>query len=228
MANEFRLEGIVPWGRTAAEYEAFFSLGGMPAPTRVLDCGGGPASFAAEWGGRGHFAVAVDPIYALPPREIAAGFDATAVRMVEGMRAARERFRWEHYGSPEAVVGRRRSALEAFVADREALLPAGRYVAARMEALPFATASFDLVLCSHLLFLYAREIDLETHVAALGEMLRVGREVRVFPLVDLHGEPSAHLTGVVERLKEKAVCDVVPVRFEFQAGASRMLRLRRI
>ena len=215
----------MPWGRTAAEYEAFFSLSGSSPRTRVLDCGGGPASFVAEWGARGHFAVAPDPIYALPSREIAGGFEATAARMLQGMRAARDRFRWDHYGTPEAVVEQRRAALDAYVEDREAATRAGRYVAARMEALPFASGSFDLVLCSHLLFLYSDEIDLDTHVAALREMLRVGREVRVFPLVNLHGEPSAHLGGVIERLGPKAVCEVVPVPFEFQAGASRMLRL---
>ena len=37
MANEFQLGGIVPWGRTAAEYEAFFQLAGTPKSTRILD-----------------------------------------------------------------------------------------------------------------------------------------------------------------------------------------------
>jgi SAM-dependent methyltransferase len=226
VANEFRLEGIVPWGRTAAEYEVFFALSGVPPTTRVLDCGGGPASFAAEWGRRGDFVVAVDPIYAVPPRAIAGRFDSTAARMLEGMRAARDRFRWEQYGSPEAVVERRRAALDAFVTDQEASERAGRYVAARMEALPFASGSFDLVLCSHLLFLYSDEIDLQTHLAALREMLRVGREVRVFPLVDMHGQPSTHLPGVIDTLAEEAVAEVEPVPFEFQAGASKMLRLK--
>jgi ubiquinone/menaquinone biosynthesis C-methylase UbiE len=167
----------------------------------------------------------VDPIYDLPPRDVAARFESVSVRMLEGMRAAHERFRWEQYGSPEAVVDRRRAALDAFVADREAGARAGRYVAARIEALPFAAGSFDLVLSSHLLFLYSDEIDLETHVAALREMLRVGREVRVFPLVDMHGKPSTHLPRVIERLRAAAVPEIVPVPFEFQAGASRMLRL---
>jgi hypothetical protein len=65
MANEFRLDGIVPWGREAEEYELFLALEDLPSSARVLDCGGGPASFTAEWSGRGRVVRAADPIYGL-------------------------------------------------------------------------------------------------------------------------------------------------------------------
>jgi SAM-dependent methyltransferase len=224
MSNEFALGGIVPWGRTAAEYEAFFALSDVAEGSRILDCAGGPASFVAEWGSRGHFAVSADPLYARSPEQIATAFAPVATDMLRGMRAARDRFRWEYYGSPEAVVERRRVALSAFLSDRRAPHPVGRYIAARLPLLPFASDSFDLVLCSHLLFLYSGEIDLQLHLASLREMLRVGREVRVFPLLDLNGKRSKHLDRVAETLEN---CELIQVPFEFQAGARSMLRLRR-
>lgn len=227
MANEFQLGGIVPWGRTASEYEAFFALAHARASRRVLDCGGGPSSFAAEWARRGHRTVSVDPLYARSPAQIAADFEPTASRMLQGMRDARARFNWEYYGSPEAVVEKRREALRTFLADRNAPVRAARYVAGRLPALPFADDSFDLVLCSHLLFLYSDELGLDEHLAALREMLRVGAEVRVFPLVDLHGQPSRHLEPVVEWFRPYGSCEIIPVDFEFQRGATRMLRLSR-
>lgn len=227
MANEFRLGGIVPWGRGAAEYEAFFRLSETPGACRILDCGGGPASFAAEWAARGRFVVSADPLYGETPERIEAGFEPTAARMLQGMREAHGRFDWSVYGTPEEVVERRRAALRAFLADLAASPRAGRYVAARLPALPFAAGSFDLVLCSHLLFLYSDEIGLETHVDWLHELLRVGGEVRVFPLVDLHGRESDHLRTVVERFAATVRCDVLPVGFEFQRGATSMLRLSR-
>ncbi len=87
MSSEFDFGGTVPaWGRGAAEYEAFFALSDVSPSARVLDCGGGPSSFAAEWGKTGRFVVAVDPIYRFSGRDLKAGFETTAARMLAGMR----------------------------------------------------------------------------------------------------------------------------------------------
>ena len=59
------------------------------------------------------------------------------------------------------------------------------------------------------------------------EMLRVGREVRVFPLVDLEGNASEHLPGAINALERQSRCELVHVPFEFQVGAGSMLRLLR-
>ena len=227
MPREFNLPGVASWGRSAAEYEAFFALSDVPPSARLLDCGGGPASFAAEWGARRRFVVAADPIYRHPAESIAAEFEPTVRRMLDGMEKARERFRWDHYGSPENVIARRREALTTFIADFESPAPRGRYVAASLPELPFPSTSFDLALCSHLLFLYSDELDLDMHVASLRELLRVGQEVRIFPLLDMDGHPSVHLEASVRALQTSAHVELVPVPFEFRRGDSRMLRLVR-
>ena len=68
MSNDFDFGGAVPsWGRSAAEYEAFFALSDVPSSARIFDCGGGPSSFAAEWSKNGQYVVAVDPIYRFLP-----------------------------------------------------------------------------------------------------------------------------------------------------------------
>ncbi len=228
MSHDFDLRGVAPWGRSAAEYEAFFALSDVPPSARLLDCGGGPASFAAEWGARGRFVVAADPIYCLSPGSIAAEFEPTASRMLEGMQKAHDRFRWDHYGSPENVIERRREALAAFIADFQSPARAGHYVAASLPELPFQLETFDLVLCANLLFLYSEELDLDLHLASLREMLRVGREVRVFPLLDMDGRPSVHLEASVRALQASEHVELVPVPFEFRRGDSRMLRLTRL
>jgi SAM-dependent methyltransferase len=227
LTADFRLDGVVPWGRTAGEYERFFALDLTAGPLRVLDCGGGPASFVADWGGRGHFAVAADPLYARSAADVAIAFDRAAGPMLEGMRAARHRFRWEIYGRPEAVVDLRRAALDAFLDDLGSTTPHGRYVASRLPTLPFAADSFDLVLCSHLLFLYSDEIDLNSHLMYIREMLRIAPEVRIFPLRGLDGGVSPHLGPVLDALGREAECELQPVPFEFQVGAVRMLRVLR-
>jgi len=228
MSHDFDLRGVAAWGRSAAEYEAFFALSNVPPSARLLDCAGGPASFAAEWGARGRFVVAADPIYRYSAESIAADFEPTANRMLDGMQKARDRFRWDHYGSPENVIEQRRKALTTFIADFQSPAPRGRYVAACLPELPFQSGSFEIVLCSHLLFLYSEELDSDAHVAALREMLRVGREVRVFPLLDMDGRPSVHLDAIVCALQPSAHVELVPVPFEFRRGDSRMLRLTRL
>lgn len=223
--SAFDLPGVVPWGRVAAEYEAFFALADVPRDVRVLDCGGGPASFTADWAAEGRDVVAADPLYAGDSDGIRAAFEDSADRMARGLAAERERFVWDFYGSAEALMELRRTALDRFLADRDAA-PA-RYVAAGLPALPFAADGFDLALSSHLLFLYADALDLGFHVAALTEMLRVAPEARVFPLLDLGGVPSRHVEPAVAALRDIARVESVPVRFEFQRGATCMLRLRR-
>ena len=228
MTVEFDLAGrIVPWGRDAEEYEAFFALSDVPCTARVLDCGGGPASFAAEWGEMGRFVVAVDPIFRSAAETIARGFEDTATRILDGMRRASARFSWKLYGGPEDVIERRRAALTRFVRDRSASSSGGRYVAAALPRLPFPSAAFDVVLCSHLLFLYSAELSLEVHLSYLREMLRVGAEVRVFPLLDMSGRESAHLGSCLGELEGAARVELVSVPFEFRRGDTKMLRLTR-
>ena len=226
MSNDFDFDGAVPpWGRSAAEYEAFFALSDVPPSARILDCGGGPSSFAAEWSRNGRYVVAADPIYRFSARDFLADFDLTAAQMLAGMQKARDRFKWDYYGSPEDVVQRRRDVLIAFIADFQAATRSGRYVSACLPELPFLSASFDLVLCSHLLFLYSAEFDTETHLSFLQELLRVGREVRVFPLLDMDGNPSEHLDNIIQTLQTSTRVELVPLSFEFRSGDSKMLRL---
>ena len=169
--------------------------------------------------------VAVDPIYRFSHRNLAIDFDPTAARMLAGMRKARDRFKWGYYGSPEEVVQRRREVFTAFISDFRTASRIGLYVSARLPDLPFLSKSFDLVLCSHLLFLYSAELDSESHLSFLREMLRVGREVRVFPLLDMDGAPSVHLGGAIQTLRASAHVELVPLSFEFRIGDSKMLRL---
>ncbi len=43
-----KLEEVVPWGRTLAEYQSMFSLSETDLTAKILGCGDGPASFNAE------------------------------------------------------------------------------------------------------------------------------------------------------------------------------------
>jgi hypothetical protein len=94
--------------------------------------------------------------------------------------------------------------------------------------LPFPDDTFDLSLCSHLLFLYSKQLNLEFHISAILEQLRVAKEVRVFPLFDLACQKSSHLEPVMQALTERGYqAELQQVAHEFQKGANEMLRVQR-
>lgn len=227
--GSFNLDGIVPWGRRLDEYAAFFGLSAVPRGwPAILDVGAGPASFAAEATRQGAKVVAVDPLYRFGGDAIRRRYAATRPDMAAGLERAERRFVWDFYPSPADILRRRDEALELFLDDFDWGRICGRYLAAALPELPLADGSFGLALVSHLLFLYSHELEADFHIAALAELARVAREVRVFPLLDLEGIRSPHLDAVVEGLAARGlVAEELPVAFEFQKGATSLLRVRR-
>ena len=227
MSNEFRLPGIVPWGRTAKEYEQFFRLQDLVPGARLLDCGGGPSSFASEYRERGFWAVSADPLFASSASAIEESFAQAIDIMMSGLERAKHRFVWDYYPTPEVVLELRKAAVTRVLGDLRRTPPATSYVAASLPQLPFADGSFDIALCSHLLFLYSEDLSVQFHCESLRELLRVAREVQVFPLLDMHGDHSCHLPAVVQSLQNDFWVESVAIDFQFQKGADQVLRIRR-
>jgi hypothetical protein len=118
--------------------------------------------------------------------------------------------------------------MDAFLADYDAGRSAGRYIDGALPNLAFASDAFDLALVSHLLFLYSSHLDEAFHVRGVLELLRVARELRIFPLVDLNAHPSPHVAAVVGAAENAGfACTIVEVDYEVQKGAHSMLRIRR-
>lgn len=194
----------------------------------VLDCGGGPASFTAELAACGRRAIAVDPIYQFPGSEIRARFEATAGSVLSQVRATPDDWTWGYHRDPDDLLTNRRAALERFLADYESGLQEGRYLAGELPVLPFASGSFGLAVCSHLLFLYSDLLTEDFHVRAARELCRVAREVRIFPLLTLARKLSPHLAAVQSVLAADGwQSEVVRVDYELQRGGNQMLRLFR-
>jgi SAM-dependent methyltransferase len=211
--------------RSYAEYRAMFGLAPVELAGSVLDCGGGGSSFAADTPGR---VVALDPAYGLAPGDIAVQVRAALSDGDRIIDAHADRFDWGWYGGPARRAEMRRAAAERFLADlRER---PERYVAGALPHLPLASASFDLVLCSHLLFTWSDQLDEDWHRRAIADLVRVARrQVRIFPLV-VQGtaEPVAFLDVLRAELHAAGHrCDVRQVPYRFQRGADRMLVIDR-
>jgi hypothetical protein len=217
---------VLVTSRSFAEYVAFFALDPDRLPRRVLDCSAGTSGFVAGARAHGSDAVAVDPAYRQALDDLAETGRAGAVGGASMVADYRDRFSFDWYGSPERQRELRASALDDFLDDRRR--QPGRYLAAELPQLPFADGSFDLALCSHLLFTWANVFDQAWHESALREMARVAIEVRVFPLVHQgSGEPVAFLGALRERLTGLDT-RVVTVPYAFQVGADEMLLVTRL
>src|SRR5436190_24166655 len=116
MSKDFSFSGVVSWGRSFQEYAAFFALDDATLKRgRVLDVGGGPASFTTEARAKSIDVTAVDPIYAESGAFIRAGCENTKGAVIEGYRRAHHRVNWDMYGTAEGLVSWRFEALEMFL-----------------------------------------------------------------------------------------------------------------
>lgn len=159
-----------PAGGSFADYVRWFALDVHALRGRdVLDVAAGPASFTAEACARKINAVAVDPIYGLSGDTLAASLPA-----VESSAPPAE------FGGGETA-----GPTQRFLADYETHFIHNRYVRASLPRLPFFDGTFDVVLCANFLFPPAGRFDLEWHLAALVELVRISAgEARVYPLAE--------------------------------------------
>jgi hypothetical protein len=168
--------------------------------------------------------VSVDPIYVFSAEEIKGRIDDTYGRVVNQLWPILDSYVWEEFADPDALGRHRMAVMARFLADYEAGRQAGRYVVGALPALDFADQQFDLALCSHFLFLYSEQLSYDFHLAAVQELCRVAREVRIFPLLNLAVQPSPHLTPLRQALAEQGYdSEVVRVDYEFQRGGNQML-----
>jgi SAM-dependent methyltransferase len=221
-----QLDQVVPFGRSLDEYQNMFKLTPADLGQPILGVGDGPASFNAEATYQGSQVISVDPIYEFTGEEILQRFNAVADGIINQVRATPEDWVWSYHGSPDALLDSRRQTIQRFIADYEDGQRTGRYRVGALPHLDFPDQSFDLALCSHFLFLYSDLLDLEFHQAALAEMLRVSREVRIFPLLTLGLNPSPHLQPLMQQLGNRSYqITIETVPYEFQRGGNQMLRI---
>lgn len=220
----FTLDNVVPWGRSYDEYVSMFGLSEADLGLRILGCGDGPAGFNAVLTKRGGRIVSLDPVYSFDADQIRGRIAESYETVLSQLRKNRSDFVWETIPSVEQLGVLRMAAMETFLDDYIAGKEAGRYLPGELPLLPCAAGAFDLALSSHFLFLYSDHLSAQFHLQALREMLRVAREVRVFPLVTLDNALSPHLRFVIEELEKQGfLLEVRRVPYEFQRGGNEML-----
>lgn len=218
-----KLSKIVPWGRSYEEYVRMFALAEEDLGRTILDCAAGPSSFNAEMFARGRRLIACDPIYQFSAEQIRARVAAVRDDMIQQVRGQMLQFVWQFIRSPEHLEEVRMGAMEKFLDDFSSDARLERYRAGALPKLEFADDEFELALCSHFLFLYSDWLDEAFHLASVRELLRVAREVRIFPVTEMDGRPSRHLAA----MQREFGAQLVKVDYEFLKDANQMLVVRR-
>ncbi len=221
-----QLDQVVPFGRSFDEYVKMFSLSEADLQKSILSVADGPASFNAEGTERGCRIQSVDPLYVFEGGEICDRFYTVLDNIIQQVANTPGDWVWRYHASPADLKAHRIEVTERFCADYKKGKEQGRYAIGHLPSLDYGDDAFDLGLCSHFLFLYSLQHDAAFHMAAIDEMLRICKEVRIFPLLTLNLERSPHLQPVVEHLKKSGhKCALETVEYELQRGGNEMLRI---
>ena len=221
-----KLENIVPWGRNLSEYVAMFMLTNNDLNSKMLGCGDGPSSFNTEVDLNDGSVVSVDPLYAYSKQEIMQRIDEVSDEVMDQVKKHKDDFVWKNIPDPDTLYELRIESMMEFLMDYNEGKEEGRYIAEELPKLSFKDDQFDLALSSHFLFLYSEHLNKTFHMKSLLEMLRVAKEVRVFPLVDLKGDRSVHIEAVIKELTELGYhANIIKTGYEFQKGGDEMLKV---
>ena len=221
-----QLDRVIPFGRSFDEYTRMFSLSDADLQKSILSVADGPASFNAEGTQKGYRIQSVDPLYCFGADEVRNRFYQVLENVISQVATTPEDYVWSYHKSPKDLKNNRIQVTERFYQDYETGKRAGRYALGELPKLSYESDSFELGLCSHFLFLYSEQLDLDFHIAALEEMLRICKEVQVFPLLTLSLEKSPHLERAIAHLRQQGhQCSIQIVNYQLQRGGNQMLRI---
>jgi hypothetical protein len=222
-----RLEKVVPWGRNIDEYRAMFLLSDDDMKKKIAGFGDGPASFNRQAKELGAKVTSFDPVYSFTAEELKSRINEVRDIIIGQMRENSENYVWDRIKDVNELEKIRMSAMEMFLEDFERGKAESRYICHELpERLPCDDLSFDIGLSSHFLLMYD-SLGYDFHIASISEMLRVCREVRIFPLCDLDSRESELTEKVIEYFSRNYKTEVLKTDYLFQKGADKMLKIRR-
>lgn len=223
----FKLDNVVPWGRNIVEYRWMFMLSDDDMKKNIAGFGDGPASFNCETAKQGYSVTSYDPVYQFTKEEIQKRIDEVRIVVMEQMRENQDNYVWTRINSLDELETLRMSAMQQFLEDYEKGKEEGRYICHSLpERLNVPDNTYDIGLSSHFLLMYI-SLGYEFHIAAIEEMLRVCKEVRIFPIVDLNANESSIIKDVIQYFAKKYRAEIIETEYEFQKGDNKMLSIKK-
>ena len=223
----FKLDSVVPWGRNMEEYKLMFRLNDSDMSKKIAGFGDGPACFNCEMTERNGNVTSFDIIYQFSKSEIERRIEEVRVTVMQQMRENMDNYVWKNIKSLDELENVRMSAMRKFLADYEKGRAQGRYIFHELpDRLPYGEDCFDIGLSSHFLLMYT-SLGYDFHIASMTEMLRVCREIRIFPIVDLDANKTEMIKSVIEYFQMDYEVGIVTTEYEFQKGDNKLLIIRK-
>lgn len=223
----FQLDTVVPWGRNLQEYKRMFQLSAYDMTKKIAGFGDGPASFNCEATRLGYSVTSFDPVYHFSKAHLQKRIEEVRIMVMQQMRENQDNYVWTQIHNLEELEATRMSAMQMFLEDFEQGKQEQRYIChALPEKLDLQENTFDIGLSSHFLLMYTA-LGYEFHIRAITEMLRVCREVRIFPVVDLNASRSGVIADVVAYFQKNYQVEFVETQYVFQKGENLLLVIRK-
>lgn len=223
----FQLNSVVPWGRNMAEYRLMFQLNDNDMSKKIAGFGDGPASFNCEASRQGYSVTSFDPIYQFSKSALQKRIEEVRVTVMEQMRQNADNYVWSDIKDLDELEHIRMSAMKLFLSDYEKGREEQRYLCHELPSrIPFGDDTFDIGLSSHFLLMYTR-LGYDFHIQSITEMLRVCREIRIFPIVDLDAQKTELIEKVIAYFRKCYSVEIRKTEYGFQKGDNKMLIIRK-
>ncbi|MDF1653752.1 MAG: hypothetical protein P1U34_01460 [Coxiellaceae bacterium] len=204
------------------DYREMFDLTDQDLEKAILDYPAGFSSFNAEMHRLGRTVISADPFYGLQPNDMLNRIDNQLVGLEEHFDEHKHTL--EEDRTLNNLLNEARDASKLFFDDYLMGRQQERYQEARMPGLPYDDNEFELVISSH--WLFSDHPDSYYQMQTVKEMLRVGGEVRIFPVLDHTGEVSPSLGPLMMQLQQEGIgVEVREVKFALQQQGNAMLRV---
>lgn len=223
----FQLSSVVPWGRNMEEYKTMFLLNEEDMQKKIAGFGDGPASFNFEAHCLGYDITSYDPIYQFNKEQLEKRIEEVRAVVMKQMSENMDNYIWTKIGDLHELEQIRMAAMKLFLNDFGAGLSEQRYRYHELpNYVPVEDNYYDIGLSSHFLLLYT-QLGYDFHIKAIHEMMRVCREVRIFPVVDLDASQTDMISNVICELKKTYNAELKETNYQFQKNANKMLVIRK-
>lgn len=218
----FELSSVVPWGRTLEEYKAMFGLSLEDLKKSIASFGDGPASFNTEMTKLNNNVTSFDPIYQFTKEQLVNRIEETKDIVMKQTEENKDNFCWTTIKDLDDLEKIRMSAMSNFLSDFEKGKKEKRYIPHELpNRTDFPEKHFDIGLSSHFLLLYTK-LGLDFHIKSIDEMLRICKEIRIFPILDLDAKESNVLEHIIQHYNNSYNISIVETKYEFQKNGDKM------
>ena len=224
----FELSKVVPWGRTLEEYKTMFTLSEEDLKKSIASFGDGPASFNTEMTKLNNNVTSFDPIYQFTKEQLVNRIKETKDIVMKQTKENKDNFIWTNIKDLNELEKMRMETMYNFIEDFEAGKEENRYIPHELpNKTNFSDKHFDVGLSSHFLLLYSN-LGLDFHIKSIDEILRICKEVRIFPILDLDAKESSMLKPIIDNYSRGYDVKIEKTDYMFQKDGDKMLVIKDI